>query len=242
LIKARAQTRSWALQSYPGKVKLPSDILRALPNSEAVAKVRGIVRRIAREGGSCSWTMIQVIKTQYLSEETIKWLKEMRGHKPTAATKVCTRFEFETQHFVDRYLFLFRRRRNGNRGRRGMASHRLPSVKLLARESTARPSGFFCSPLIFCADNYVRPLLFFFAGVPRHKSRQSGTAISPKTKMNRRLLANRFPTRQIKQRRRAVRVLWALARLGRRVTRKRMAVNGQNEGRNLVGRRGLRRR
>jgi hypothetical protein len=40
LIKARAQTRSWSLQSYPGKVKLPSDILRALPNPEAATKVR----------------------------------------------------------------------------------------------------------------------------------------------------------------------------------------------------------
>ncbi|KAH0834786.1 hypothetical protein J3R83DRAFT_10387 [Lanmaoa asiatica] len=58
LIKARAQARSWALQSYPGKVKLPSDILRALPNPEAVAKV---------------------VKTQYLSEDTITWLKEIKG-------------------------------------------------------------------------------------------------------------------------------------------------------------------
>lgn len=39
LIKARAQARSWTLQSYPGKIKLPSDILRPLPNAEAVAKV-----------------------------------------------------------------------------------------------------------------------------------------------------------------------------------------------------------
>ena len=39
LIKARAQARSWTLQSYPGKVKLPSDILRSLPSPDAVAKV-----------------------------------------------------------------------------------------------------------------------------------------------------------------------------------------------------------
>jgi sister-chromatid-cohesion protein PDS5 len=39
LIKARAQARSWSLQSYPGKVKLPSDILRSLPNPEAATKV-----------------------------------------------------------------------------------------------------------------------------------------------------------------------------------------------------------
>lgn len=39
LIKARAQARSWTLQSYPGKIKLPSDILRSLPSPDAVAKV-----------------------------------------------------------------------------------------------------------------------------------------------------------------------------------------------------------
>ncbi|KAF8434558.1 cohesin-associated protein Pds5 [Boletus edulis BED1] len=66
LIKARAQARSWTLQSYPGKVKLPSDILRALPSTDAVAKV---------------------VKTQYLSEETIDWLRVVRGHKPATATK-----------------------------------------------------------------------------------------------------------------------------------------------------------
>lgn len=38
LIKACAQARSWLL-----------DILRALPNSEAVAKVRDTARHIARE-------------------------------------------------------------------------------------------------------------------------------------------------------------------------------------------------
>jgi sister-chromatid-cohesion protein PDS5 len=42
LIKARAQARSWSLQSYPGKVKLPSDILRALPNPEAATKVMAL--------------------------------------------------------------------------------------------------------------------------------------------------------------------------------------------------------
>jgi len=66
LIKAYAQGRSWTLQSYPGKIKLPSDILRALPGPGAVAKV---------------------VKTQYLSEETITWLREIKGHRPAAATK-----------------------------------------------------------------------------------------------------------------------------------------------------------
>lgn len=39
LIKSRAQSNSWSLQSYPGKVKLPSDILRALPSPDAANKV-----------------------------------------------------------------------------------------------------------------------------------------------------------------------------------------------------------
>ncbi|KAF9235796.1 armadillo-type protein [Melanogaster broomeanus] len=66
LIRTRAQGRSWTLQSYPGKVKLPSDILRALPNPEAASKI---------------------LKTQYLSEETVAWLKEIKGHRPSGPTK-----------------------------------------------------------------------------------------------------------------------------------------------------------
>jgi sister-chromatid-cohesion protein PDS5 len=58
LIKARAQARSWSLQSYPGKVKLPSDILRALPNPEAATKILKTVYLPALppcyEGKDCS--------------------------------------------------------------------------------------------------------------------------------------------------------------------------------------------
>ncbi|PFH47385.1 hypothetical protein AMATHDRAFT_152196 [Amanita thiersii Skay4041] len=43
LIKARAQHNGWSIQSYPGKVRLPSDILRPLPNAETVNK---IVKRV----------------------------------------------------------------------------------------------------------------------------------------------------------------------------------------------------
>ena len=39
LIRSRTQSNSWSLQSYPGKVKLPSDILRALPSPDAANKV-----------------------------------------------------------------------------------------------------------------------------------------------------------------------------------------------------------
>ncbi|KAG1858786.1 armadillo-type protein [Suillus subalutaceus] len=67
LIKARAQARSWSLQSYPGKVKLPSDILRALPNPEAATKI---------------------LKTVYLPEETSAWLLESsKTQKPAGTSK-----------------------------------------------------------------------------------------------------------------------------------------------------------
>ncbi|KII91267.1 hypothetical protein PLICRDRAFT_105332 [Plicaturopsis crispa FD-325 SS-3] len=55
LIKTRAHLHSWSIQSYPGKVKLPPDILRALPNPEAANKI---------------------MKTVYLPEETASWLAE----------------------------------------------------------------------------------------------------------------------------------------------------------------------
>jgi sister-chromatid-cohesion protein PDS5 len=39
LIKGRCQLHSWNLQAYPGKVKLPSDILKALPAAQVANKV-----------------------------------------------------------------------------------------------------------------------------------------------------------------------------------------------------------
>ncbi|KAF7975521.1 hypothetical protein HWV62_9337 [Athelia sp. TMB] len=57
LIKNRTQIHSWSLQSFPGKVKLPSDILRALPSAEAANKI---------------------LKTVYLPEETSAWLADLR--------------------------------------------------------------------------------------------------------------------------------------------------------------------
>ncbi|KAF8223437.1 cohesin-associated protein Pds5 [Tricholoma matsutake] len=56
LIKTRANSQSWSIQSYPGKVRLPSDILRPLPNAEAANKI---------------------LKTIYLPEETLSWLSEL---------------------------------------------------------------------------------------------------------------------------------------------------------------------
>lgn len=40
LIKIHAHNHSWSISSYPGKVKLPPDILRPLPSVEAANKVR----------------------------------------------------------------------------------------------------------------------------------------------------------------------------------------------------------
>ncbi|KIM85696.1 hypothetical protein PILCRDRAFT_341662 [Piloderma croceum F 1598] len=64
LIKSRAQSNSWSLQSYPGKVKLPSDILRALPSPDAANKI---------------------LKTTYLPEETQTWLAELKSKAGSTA-------------------------------------------------------------------------------------------------------------------------------------------------------------
>lgn len=40
LIKAHAKAHSWNLETYPGKVRLPGDILRPLPSAEAANQVR----------------------------------------------------------------------------------------------------------------------------------------------------------------------------------------------------------
>ncbi|KAF8970162.1 armadillo-type protein [Flammula alnicola] len=45
LIKARAQTHSWLLPSYPGKVRLPADILRPLPSAEATNEVNSCEKK-----------------------------------------------------------------------------------------------------------------------------------------------------------------------------------------------------
>ncbi|KAL0958138.1 hypothetical protein HGRIS_000306 [Hohenbuehelia grisea] len=64
LIKIRAHTHSWSIQSYPGKVKLPADILRPLPSAEAANKI---------------------LKTVYLPEATTSWLAGLL--KPTVKVR-----------------------------------------------------------------------------------------------------------------------------------------------------------
>ncbi|TFK49359.1 hypothetical protein OE88DRAFT_1646400 [Heliocybe sulcata] len=68
LIKARAHAHSWNLESYPGKLKLPSDILRPLPNAEVVNKI---------------------LKRSYLPAETVTWLTD-RTQKNATKEKVRT--------------------------------------------------------------------------------------------------------------------------------------------------------
>ncbi|KAH7345730.1 cohesin-associated protein Pds5 [Rhizoctonia solani] len=53
LIRARAKNRGWTLNTYPGKVKIPADLFRALPNHEAASKIS---------------------KKEYLPEENLQWL------------------------------------------------------------------------------------------------------------------------------------------------------------------------
>lgn len=68
LIKVHARLHSWSIQSYPGRVLLPVDIFRPLPNAEAVKKI---------------------VKTVYLPDETITWLAEIG--KPNIKTSASSR-------------------------------------------------------------------------------------------------------------------------------------------------------
>ncbi|KAJ8473024.1 hypothetical protein ONZ45_g16446 [Pleurotus djamor] len=56
LIKHHARQRSWGITSYPGKLKLPGDILKPLPSAEAANTV---------------------LKTVYLPEGAIDWLNDL---------------------------------------------------------------------------------------------------------------------------------------------------------------------
>ncbi|KAH7910374.1 armadillo-type protein [Hygrophoropsis aurantiaca] len=70
LIKSRVHSSGWNLESYPGKIKLPSDILRALPSAEAATKV---------------------LKTVFLPEDVSAWLAETKGHRTSTIVKERTR-------------------------------------------------------------------------------------------------------------------------------------------------------
>ncbi|KAG8711503.1 hypothetical protein FRC11_002628, partial [Ceratobasidium sp. 423] len=74
LIRARAKNRGWTLNTYPGKVKIPADLFRALPNHHA-----------AREACTPSYgdhppprasiaDVVSISKKEYLPEENLQWL------------------------------------------------------------------------------------------------------------------------------------------------------------------------
>ncbi|KDQ22406.1 hypothetical protein PLEOSDRAFT_171792 [Pleurotus ostreatus PC15] len=75
LIKIHAHNHSWSISSYPGKVKLPPDILKPLPSVEAANKV---------------------IKTVYLPEGAIAWLKEPIKEKKEKEKKAPTKRKAST--------------------------------------------------------------------------------------------------------------------------------------------------
>ncbi|KAI0747029.1 armadillo-type protein [Daedaleopsis nitida] len=70
LIKAHAKAHSWNLETWPGHIRLPQDILRPLPNGEASKKI---------------------MSTVYLPEEALTWLAEKS--RPAAEPRV-RYFEF----------------------------------------------------------------------------------------------------------------------------------------------------
>ncbi|EIW55568.1 uncharacterized protein TRAVEDRAFT_73422 [Trametes versicolor FP-101664 SS1] len=70
LIKAHAKAHSWNLETYPGKVRLPGDILRPLPSAEAAN---------------------QILKTVYLPEEALIWLAEKQSKQAQEAKQEKTR-------------------------------------------------------------------------------------------------------------------------------------------------------
>ncbi|KAI0689173.1 armadillo-type protein [Cytidiella melzeri] len=66
LIKARAKSHSWPLESYPGKIRIPGDIFRPLPSVEAAN---------------------EVLKTIYLPEAVLSWLAEKQTRGPVDKEK-----------------------------------------------------------------------------------------------------------------------------------------------------------
>ncbi|KAI0264684.1 armadillo-type protein [Gloeopeniophorella convolvens] len=56
IIKALAKARSWALQSIPSKVKMPTGILRPLPNAEAANK---ILKQVFLPAEALDWVNVQ---------------------------------------------------------------------------------------------------------------------------------------------------------------------------------------
>ncbi|KAI0646530.1 armadillo-type protein [Trametes meyenii] len=74
LIKAHAKTHSWNLETFPGKVRLPADILRPLPSAEAANE---ILKRVYLPEEALTW----------LAEKQSKQVQEAKQDKPRAPRK-----------------------------------------------------------------------------------------------------------------------------------------------------------
>lgn len=73
LIKLRATAHNWALPTYPGRVKLPGDILRPLQDGDAKQRVRLRCHCSIR----CVYLhAIQNVETSYLPESAMSWIAE----------------------------------------------------------------------------------------------------------------------------------------------------------------------
>ncbi|XP_006463974.1 hypothetical protein AGABI2DRAFT_225984, partial [Agaricus bisporus var. bisporus H97] len=80
LIKGRASAHSWPLPSYPGKVRMPADILRPLPNAEAANRI---------------------LQTTFLPEGTREWVaamshQQLSKKKERKVTAMSTAIDGET--------------------------------------------------------------------------------------------------------------------------------------------------
>ncbi|KAI6158061.1 armadillo-type protein [Pisolithus tinctorius] len=120
LIKARAQARSWALQSFPGKVKLPSDIFRSLPNPEAAVKI---------------------LKTVYLPQETIEWLAEAAKPHKTAATAAAKEKRREAREARDEKSPQGAKRKASRPRVNGAAKRAKPSARWMSDQSETAESS-----------------------------------------------------------------------------------------------------
>jgi sister chromatid cohesion protein PDS5 len=77
IIKDLAKRHSWALQSFPMKVKLPAGILRPLPNVEAANKVLDMHFSMPRDD-HFTQCFLQVLKQVFLPPEALDWLEQTR--------------------------------------------------------------------------------------------------------------------------------------------------------------------
>ena len=71
VINARAQLHSWAIETYPGHIKMPSDIFKAIPTKEIAQDVS--IGEVIRRAMSLT-PLFQIQRTVYLSPQLIEGL------------------------------------------------------------------------------------------------------------------------------------------------------------------------